>query len=302
MSSPIVVTHSDIAAFLRCRRSWAWGFMQDLSTREVEWGALALGSRVHAALEAFYRHGTDPAVEHQRLANEAIASAEAAGAPPWGMDTLYQDIVIGRNCIDGWKMWMEETGADHGLTLFGVEEMIEMPILGGAVTLRGKVDRLMTRDSDGAIIMDDWKTTGQWHAGLREKLERSYQHHVYLAICRHVYPTRYIAEANYTVIKKSQRNMGFAAVERFRVPGTTRSAERKLKQIEFIVALMLEAIDDIKANGMDHAVPSPDESCRWCNFKQPCEIYDDAGPEAAEALLHEHYIVGRKHARYEPKP
>ena len=280
--------------------------MQDLSTREVEWGALALGSRVHASLEAFYRHGTDPAVEHKRLADAAIESAQAADAPPWGMDQLYQDIIVGRNCIDGWKMWQEETGADHGLTLLGVEEVLEMPILASAsgrdVILRGKVDRLMTRDSDGAIIMDDWKTTGQWHAGLREKLERSYQHHVYLAICRHVYPTRYIAEANYTVIKKSQRNMGFAAVERFRVPGTTRSAERKLQQIEFIIELMIAAIDDITANGIDHAPPSPDESCRWCAYKQPCEIYDDSGREAAEALLAEHFIRGKKHARYEPKP
>jgi hypothetical protein len=96
--------------------------------------------------------------------------------------------------------------------------------------------------------------------------------------------------------------MGFAAVERFRVPGTTRSAERKLKQIEFIVTLMLEAIEDINTHGIDHAIPSPDESCRWCNFKQPCEIYDDAGPAAAETLLAEHFITGRKHSRYEPKP
>lgn len=276
--------------------------MQDLSTREVEWGALALGSRVHASLEAFYRHGTDPAVEHQRLAEEALASAEAADAPPWGMDQLYQDIVVGRACIEGWKIWQEETGADHGLSLIATEEMIEMPILGGDVILRGKVDLLRERVSDGAIIMDDWKTTGQWHAGLREKLERSYQHHVYLAICRHVYPTRYVAEANYTVIKKSQRNMGFGQIERFRVPGTTRSADRKLQQIEFIADMMLATIADITANGMSHAVPSPDESCRWCAYKQPCEIFDDAGPEAAEALLASNYIKGRKHARYEPKP
>jgi hypothetical protein len=295
----IVVTHSDLAAFLRCRRSWALGYLYDYNLPEVGWGALSLGSRVHAALEVTYKTGKDPVLVHQALAELAVAQAEEDGAPPWGMDQLYQDVTVGRACLEGWKIWQEESGADHGLDVVSVEQKLEAPILDGKVLLRGKVDLLRRRVSDGALIIDDWKTTGQWHAGLREKLERSYQHYVYLVLVSMLNPEMPIQESWYTVIKKSQRNMGFAAVERFRVPGTTRAAGHKLRQIEMIAQDMIDEVERIKVDP-ERMYPSPDESCRWCDYRKPCETWDDMGqPVAFEMLESSMYVKGRRHARYE---
>ena len=294
----IIVTHSDLAAFLRCRRRWALGYLYDYNEKPTQWGPLSLGSRVHASLEATYKTGADPVLVHQRLGEEAIAEVEDSDPPPWALDQLYQDIIVGRACLEGWKIWQEESGADDGLDVVAVEQMLEHPILDGKVMLRGKVDLLRRRVSDSALVIDDWKTTGQWHAGLREKLERSYQHYVYLVLVSLVHPEMPINEAWYTVIKKSQRNMGFAAVERFRVPGTTRSAAHKLMQIELICQDMIDEIERIRLNP-ERLYPSPEESCRWCEYKKPCETWDDMGREVAFEMLDTLFIKGRRHVRYE---
>ena len=48
--APIIITHSDIANYLACKRKWGWSYVQDFQRPESRTGPLALGSRVHKAM------------------------------------------------------------------------------------------------------------------------------------------------------------------------------------------------------------------------------------------------------------
>ncbi len=300
--APVVVTHSELNMFLSCRRKWAWYFVHDRQKPERHHGPLALGSRVHAAIEEYYKDGSDPIAAHERLAAEAVARAEADGER--FIDTLYEDIIVGRNCVIAHQQWLEDTGADSNYDVEMVEEKLEAPILGGRVLLRGKVDVMFRERDSGALFISDLKTSGNWWGGQRELLERSYQHHVYLALTQLVHPeTEFIGGALYTVIKK-MRNLDRATgpvVERFRAPATRRMAATKLRQIEAICAEMLRVADEVRGGNEDIAYPTPQQACRYCEYKQPCELADES-PRAAMDMLEREFVTGIRYKRYEETP
>lgn len=300
---PLVLTHSDLKSFLGCRRRWLWSYLQDYTRPEKLTGALALGSRVHNALELYYRDGLDPIVEHQRLASEDLAKLSDSDAPPWEMDQMYEDIVIGRNCVTAHQEWLAETGADDPYEIAAVEQMVEAPILGGRVILRGKVDVLFREKETGFLIVNDLKTMAAQGIGLdtREALEKSWQHHLYMAVLRISRPEDHVAGAYYTAMRKVKRpeRTTVPMVERWRAPGTTRMADAKLRQVEALCEDVLRVVQSIEdgTTALDACYPNPSNDCRWCPFRQPCEVADES-PLAVEDFLSKEYLRGRRHARY----
>lgn len=296
--TPVVITHSDIKNFLLCRRRWYWDYVQDWRKPESTVGALALGTRVHAALEHYYKGLGDPLARHEELFRADLEAAEEADAPPWALDQLYKDVIVGRNCVSGHQQWLEDTGADEIFDIVGAEMTVTAPILGGRVQILGKVDVLFRRRDNGFLVVNDLKTDGG-RPGVREQLERSWQHHIYLIALRLTDPTAIVGEAYYTIIRKLARPSRSTSpiVERHRVPGTTRMADTKLKQLEVICSEMLRTMANIETDGMNHAFPSPNHECQWCPFKQPCEVVDES-VEAARAMLDREYIRGGRHGRY----
>lgn len=299
MTGTISITSSDMAAWMHCRRSFTLSYIEDWKEPEIPYGALALGSRVHRALEHYNRGAGDPIAEHQRIALEDEAEMRRMGAPSWAIDQLYEDIIVGRNCVIAFLEWVAAEGPYHGYTVAGVESKLEHEILGGRVKLMGKADLLLARDVDGAIFTDDYKTSNRFRSGLRENLERSFQHHTYLTLLRLLKPDVQIAGAFYTVLFKAKNmaSMKGPAVERFRAPATTRMAELKLRQIEAICTDILNHIDRVASEGPAVAYPTPQDSCRWCPFRNVCELMDDS-PVAARALLDAKFERGGRHKRY----
>lgn len=300
--SAITITHSDISMFLQCRRKWAWSYVQDFQKKEGKTGPLALGTRVHASLEEYYRDGADPLVVHDRLAREALADVlDDPHAAPWDEDNLYEDIILGRNCLIAHQEWLADTGADSMFEVAAVEGLIEAPILDGRVILRGKVDVLFKHIETGDLWVMDLKTSGAQVSGIREILERSYQHHVYLTLARLNNPDGpHIAGAMYTVMKKV-RNLDRATtpvVERFRAPAVLRTGPIKLRQIERICTEMLMVMESLETEGNSVAYPSPQQACKYCEFKQPCEVADE-NPLAARSMLDTLFVRGSRHKRYD---
>jgi hypothetical protein len=298
MPDPIVITHTDLKNFLLCRRRWFFDYVLDYRLPEKVVGALALGSRVHAGLEHYYKGLGDPLERHEELFRADLAALEAADTPPWDIEQLYKDVIVGRNCVAAHQEWLATEGADAGYTIEGVEQTVTAPILDGRVTIVGKVDVLFRRVDSGFLVVNDLKTDGG-RPGSREQLERSWQHHIYLIALRLSHPDQFIAEAHYTVIRKLARpsRAKGALVERFRVPGTTRMADTKLRQLEVICTEMLRTMESIQAEGMDHAFPSPNHECQWCPYKQPCEVLDESS-DAAQAMLDREFVRGGRHGRY----
>jgi hypothetical protein len=297
---PVIITHSDLKNFLDCRRKWYFDYVLDYRSPEKKTGPLALGTRVHAALEAYYSGETsDPVAWIEEASRNALSDLEAdSDAMPWDISTMYEDIIIGRNCLTLYMEWLEDTDADALYKTVTVEEKVEVPILDGRAILRGKVDHLKEDVTSGIYCAEDFKTTADWRGGLREQLERSYQHWCYLIAMQHNYPERIVDCAQYTVIhkyKKVPANPSNPPVQRFTVPATRRNLVAKTAQIERIALEMINLRDKT-----DPAVfyPSPGQQCAWCDYKQPCEISDES-PEAALALLSRgRYVQGTRYDRY----
>lgn len=304
MSEPIIITHSDISNFLTCRRKWHYDYVLDFRAPEKLTGPLALGTRVHAALEAYYKGETDDPVSwiNQRGKDDIEALEHDENAKPWDLDQAYEDLIVGRNCITNYMQWLEDTDADANQRTVSVEEKVEVPILDGRVILRGKVDHLKEDVTSGLYCLEDFKTSAQWDGGLREQLERSYQHVCYILGMQHAYPDRNVECAQYTILRKVKRIPATPPksplVQRFTVAATRRTMGVKRLQIERIATEMLAL-----RGKEDQSVfyPSPGKQCSWCDYRAPCDLADES-PEGALALLGSgHYVSGTRYDRYKDK-
>lgn len=294
----LVITHSDMKAFLTCRRAWYWSYVQDFRPPDKLVGPLALGTRVHSAIEHYYKTGGDPAVEHARLAEKDAAVVEATGKP-WELDQIWEDITVGRNCVSAHQDWLAETGADDKYEVHSVEQTLEAPILDGQVLLRGKIDTLFRDTNNGFLSVNDLKTDGDWRGTTQDDLARSWQHTFYGVLVTQSMPDEIFGEALYTVMRKVKRpeRATKPLVERFHVPGIRRAAAARLSQIETICTDMLSVMDAVETHGSRHVYPTPGDACRWCAFKHPCSVFDDS-PTGARALLDDQFERGSRHARY----
>jgi hypothetical protein len=304
VSVPASITHSDIQNFLTCRRKWSYDYVLDWRPPEKLTGPLALGTRVHAALESYYKgETTDPVAWIDAKGKEDLAALDYAdNVKPWDFDQMYEDMIIGRNCIKLYMEWLDETGADDNYRTVAVEEKVEVPILDGRAILRGKVDLLKEDITSGLMCSDDFKTTADWGGGLREQLERSYQHWCYLIGLQHNYPERNVECAQYTILRKVKKIPPVPPksplIQRFTVPSTRRSIGIKKAQIERIAFEMLSLRDK-----EDPSVfyPSPGRACSWCDYKAPCLIADESTEASLALLANGNYVSGTRYSRYETK-
>lgn len=300
MSDAIKISHSDIASFLRCRRQFAWGYIDDFREPEKLWGPMAAGSRVHAAVE-IARKTSRPTVDvFQELATRDETELLTASAPGWALDQLYDDIIMGRNCIIAYEKWVEDEGPYDGYDVEH-EAKLEAPICDGRAILIGKADLKLTRRVDGWIFTDDLKTSSPHvRTTLPVVLEKSFQHICYQGLVQRMHPDAHIGEAWYTVLFKTKnpKRMTHPMVERFRVPGHASALPNRMRQLEAIVEDMLTLVERRMSEGTHVAYPSPGDSCRWCPMKHPCQLIDE-NPLGARAMLDAEFVRGGRHARYD---
>ena len=70
MSEPVRISNSEIQTFKDCRRRWWFTYYRRLQPRERNFtGALALGSRIHEALDQYYATGKPLLDAHAELVN-----------------------------------------------------------------------------------------------------------------------------------------------------------------------------------------------------------------------------------------
>jgi hypothetical protein len=304
VTTPVIITHSDLSRFLTCRRQWHYDYVLDFRPPEKLTGPLALGTRVHAALEAFYIGETDDPVAwiDQKGKDDLAALDYDDNAKPWDYDQMYEDMIVGRNCVKLYMEWLAETGADDNYRTVSVEEKVEVPILDGRAILRGKVDLLQEDTVSGLLCSNDFKTTADWGGDLQGQLIRSYQHWCYLIALQHVYPERNVECAQYTVLRKVKKiptsPPKSPLISRFTVPSTRRALGTKKAQIERIALEMINLRDK-----EDQAVfyPSPGRHCGWCSYKAPCDIQDETSEGALALLRGGNYVSGTRYDRYRDK-
>lgn len=284
MGEIATITHSDLKVFMACRRAWTWS-QHDYRLPESPVGPMALGSRVHASLEVYYRDGLDPLAEHERLFREDLD-----GVTGWQEDQLYEDVIIGRRCLEAFMEWLATTGADDEYDVVSVEHKVEVPFLDGRAVLLGKIDVLFRRRSNGFLVINDIKTTGRWGANPRAALERSWQHPIYRIALSIAEPDEHIDGAYYTVIKKKP-----AQVDRFRVPGSAVTRPHVVRQLECVAEAMLD-VPDVMSPA---TYPCPGDHCNWCEYRKPCELAQDNQAAAQDLLDREYRSGGKRLRRYD---
>jgi len=212
------ISHSDISSFLQCRRQWWFSYVLGYSDNKFPVGAAPAGTRVHMALEAQYPTTPappgDPREAFEEIAQADIRRATDSSQPPWVMDKLYDDILLGRRMVADYMQWLAELQPDAEWEPVQTEaklrytvglddpvwDLLDEPLavrrrndrLREAdfthVRLQGKVDLIQQHASTyqpdpnhpryGQLRLTDWKTTGRTFQ-VEEGFQRSYQSYFY---------------------------------------------------------------------------------------------------------------------------
>jgi hypothetical protein len=117
---------------------------------------MSLGTRLHKVLELHYGYGADPraalGVIYGNLVTDDIDEAIE----------INKEKTLALTMLDGYLEWAEREGTDYDLTLVSTE--LDVVVESGApgIKFRGKLDQVVQRQSDGALLFHDWKTTGSF--------------------------------------------------------------------------------------------------------------------------------------------
>lgn len=154
MTGPIRIRNSEIAKFMRCKRSWYLEYGRGLRRRPVQKlfpGTYDTGTAVHVGLAAYYR-GEDPTYAIDAFERETEASLHPqADTGQWS-----KSFEMARRMVGAYTVWVAENGIDVGETTLTIEQELEAEIMPGVV-LYGTPDRVK-KNRAGHILVEDWKT------------------------------------------------------------------------------------------------------------------------------------------------
>jgi hypothetical protein len=288
-TGPLVFTNSELRVWQICKRKWYLGTYLGYAQNpalEPATGVMHLGSSIHLALQSWYGYGIDP------VAALDWAYSRDMLAYPNEAEALDKELSLARVMTEGYCDWVSAEGIDSGLEILGVEEVIEtqLEIAGQTVMLRGKLDQLARRESDGALLARDYKTTGSLSQAtkLRFSSQLRYYALVQAINAKNTGKGELVAGGEYLLIVRSKRTNRASPpfYERVGVPLNRHDLSSEWLKTKAIVTEIIEArmrLDD----GEDHhsvVYPNWGDHCSWgCPFVQLCPLFDD-GSRAFEML------------------
>lgn len=304
-------SNGQLRTFKRCKREYWLTYYRRLGlASEAMTGAAPLGTRVHRCLAVWYvpegQPFGDPLEELQRTYAEDIEKIDPNDAV--ALEELRQDIDLAQAMLEGYMQWLEETGADEGLTIVAPETALEvdarMPDVGVPVHLIAKLDVRAIRSFAGVEtrVVVDHKTV-QSFADVTKMVQFDEQmlHYHLCEFLDYLGHGMSPDEANqirtdgaiYNMLRKVKRTASakppfYDRVEIRHNLDTLRSYWLRVQgTIEEILAL--EAKLDA---GEDHrrvAPPNPTRDCSWrCNFYAVCTMLDDGS--RAEDMLAQYFV------------
>lgn len=274
------VSPSEISKFRRCRRTWwlkyylGWG--QDPATAPATSAAL-LGTRIHAALEAYYGHDIDPVsaigvIYDFEVNRRPDAEPELRSEQDWA-----------RVMIAGYLEWAAETGVDEEYDVVDVERALEVAIQlpsGEMAIVSGKLDQIVRRRLDGALLLRDWKSVGTLHKA--DLLVLDEQMRIYSALLTIKSGGFRVDGALYAMLLRSKRTSRAKGPFYEQVHINYNGAEHMnmLTRLRGVLDDMSRVIRQLDS-GVDHRLvvyPNPmTDRCGWdCSeFKNICAMFDD---------------------------
>jgi RecB family exonuclease len=288
-TEPIKISNSEIQTFKDCRRRWWLTYYRRLKPKMKDYtGALALGSRIHEALDRHYSTGIDLLDAHAELIKEDIKKMTDANRDTSNLET---EAELGRVMLEGYLEWVEMEGIDAELEMISTEEILERPMMDGKVILQGKIDMRVRRKIDGARMIRDFKTVGGSFADFGAMAHMNEQVKTYMILDEAQEQDEDGARTDgaiFTMLRKVKRG-AYAKppfYDQIEVRHNRFTLRAFLEQLEGTFEDMLRVRDALDAGGSHYknAYPTPTKDCKWkCQFFAICPLFDDGS--AAEAAL-----------------
>jgi len=289
----ITISNSEIQTFKDCRRKWWLSYYRGLRPKEQKMvGPLALGSRIHAALDAYYSKNVPLLEAHAKLVevDKGLAQAQFQDTTE-----LESEAELGRIMLEGYLQWVEENGIDAELDMISTEETIRMPLFDGRVELQGKLDMRVRRKGDGVRMFRDFKTVGGSFTEFASLAHMNEQVLTYMMLEAAQNKEGERSEGGiFTMLKKVKRtaNARPPFFDQVEVRHNTFTLRSFWNRIHGTISDLLRVKDGLDEGG-DHqllAYPRPSRECKWkCQFFAVCPLLDDGS--AAEQAISEMYEV-----------
>lgn len=297
---PIRISNSEIQTFKDCRRRWWLGYYRRLQPNTQSFtGALALGSRIHAALDMYYSTDTPLLEAHTSLVATDKAALEAQFRDTFDLDA---EADLGRIMLEGYLEWVETEGIDAELEMISTEEIIEMPLLNGKVILQGKIDMRVRRKADGVRMFRDFKTVGGSFTDFTALAHMNEQIMTYMLLEAAQNKEGERSEGGiFTMLKKVKRSSRATPpfYEQMEVRHNAFTMRSFWQRIHGVLGDMMNAREALDA-GADHrfvVYPHATRDCKWkCSFFSICPMFDDGS--AAEAVLEDAFSAKDPYAYY----
>lgn len=301
MTKTIRLSNSEIQTYKDCRRKWWLSYYRRMQPRNKDYtGALALGTRIHAALDEYYAQGVPLLDAHAELVARDRVLLESEMRDVSSFDN---EAELGRIMLEGYLQWVEDEGIDAELEIVSTEEKIIVPLFNGEVELQGKLDMRVRRKIDDVRMFRDFKTVGGSLSEFANLAAMNEQVMTYMLL-----ETLKEGEENrseggiFTMLKKVKRTARAAPpfydqIEVRHNIFTMRSFWDRIHGVITDLMRTRKALD----NGESHALvayPSPSRDCKWkCPFFSICTMFDDGS--SAEQALTEMFEEADPYAYYE---
>lgn len=294
------LSNSELQTFKDCRRRWWLTYYRRLQPKYKETtGALALGSRIHEALDQYYSKGVPLLKAHSDLVeHDRVLMADQM----FGIETLEKEAELGRIMLEGYLQWVEEEGIDAELEIISTEEQITAPLFNGEVELTGKLDMRVRRKADGVRFFRDFKTVGGSLSDFANLAPMNEQILTYMLLESTKADEEQRVEGGiFTMLKKVRRSA--AAKPPFYDQVVVRHNVFALRafwnRIHGTIADLMrvrKSLDEGEAHTFV-AYPRPTRDCKWkCQFFAICPLMDDGS--AAEEALSDMFVEGDPYGYY----
>ena len=288
-TEPVRISNSEIQTFKDCRRRWWFNYYRRLKPKMQNYtGALALGSRIHEALDQYYSSNMerDLLEIHAELVKSDIKLMTDAGRETTELETEGE---LGRVMLEGYLEWIAIEGIDAELDMISTEEIIERPMLDGKVILQGKIDMRVRRKIDGVRMFRDFKTVGGSFADFGSTAHMNEQVLTYMTLEEAQNQEGERSEGGiFTMLRKVKRG-AYAKppfYDQIEVRHNKFALRSFYQRLEGTLEDMMRVRDGLD-EGVSHmkvAYPKPSRECKWkCQFFAICPMFDDGS--AAEAAL-----------------
>lgn len=288
MTEPIRISNSEIQTFKDCRRRWWLTYYRRLKPKVKDFtGALALGSRIHEALDRHYSTGQDLLEAHSELVKEDLKKLTDDYRDTSKLET---EAELGHIMLEGYLEWVEQEGIDAELEMISTEEILERPMMDGKVILQGKIDMRVRRKIDGARMIRDFKTVGGSFSDFGSMAHMNEQVKTYMLLdeVQSAEDGNRTDGAIFTMLRKVKRG-AYAKppfYDQIEVRHNRFTLRAFLDQLEGTLADMLRVRDALDEGDSHYAnaYPTPSKDCKWkCQFFAICPLFDDGS--AAEAAI-----------------